>query len=63
MPGFLQRLVVVVILLGTYTNFAVNIGVLLYGFFPLVAGNLLFVRHAPESPDRSGVAPFLSSTW
>jgi hypothetical protein len=49
MPGFLQRLIVVVILLGTYTNFAVNIGVLLYGFFPLVAGGLLFVRYAPAS--------------
>lgn len=48
-PGLFQRLIVVVILLGTYTNFAVNIGVLLYGFFPLVAGSLLFVRYAPAS--------------
>lgn len=48
-PGFLPRLIIVVILIGTYTNFAVNIGVLLYGFLPLVAGSLLFLRHAPTS--------------
>ncbi len=44
-PTTWWTLVVLAILAGTYTNLALNVGTLLYGFIPLVGGAFLFVKH------------------
>ena len=44
-PTTWWTLVVLAILAGTYTNLALNIGTLLYGFIPLIGGGLLFLKH------------------
>ena len=38
-------ILVLAILAGTYTNLALNVGTLLYGFIPLIGGGLLFLKH------------------
>ncbi len=44
-PSTWWTLVVLAILAGTYTNLALNIGTLVYGFIPLIGGGLLFAKH------------------
>jgi hypothetical protein len=44
-PTTWWTIVVLAILAGTYTNLALNVGTLLYGFIPLVGGAFLFVKH------------------
>jgi hypothetical protein len=42
--------VVVAIVLGTYTNFALDVGALIYGLVPLIGGACLFLRHLGGNP-------------
>jgi hypothetical protein len=44
-PTTWWTIVVLAILAGTYTNLALNVGTLLYGFIPLVGGAFLFIKH------------------